>query len=69
MPGIDPEIAKHHIDTHVHMVPIKQTLRHMRTEYLLEIKEEVTKQLKVGFIKPLHQAEWIANVVPIPNND
>ena len=24
------------------------------------------KQLKVGFIKPMHQAEWIANLVPIP---
>ena len=32
-------------------------------------KEEVTKQLKVGFIKPMHQVEWIANVVPIPKKD
>ena len=48
------------------MVPIKQKLRRIRTEWLLKIKEEVTKQLKVGFIKPIHQAEWIANVVPIP---
>ena len=32
MLGIDPEIAQHHIDTHSHMVPIKQKLRHMRTE-------------------------------------
>ena len=41
----------------------------MRTEWLLKIKEEVTKQLKVVFIKPMHQAEWIANVVPIPRKD
>ena len=54
MPGIDPKIAQHHIDTHDHMVPIKQKLRRMRTESLLKIKEEVTKQLKVGFIKPIH---------------
>ena len=63
MLGIDPEIAQHHIDTCDHMVPVKQKLRRMRTEWLLKIKEEVTKQLKVGFIKPVHQAEWIANVV------
>ena len=69
MPSIDPEIAQHHIDTHAHIVPIMQKLRWMRTEWLLEIKEEVTKQLKVGFIKPIHQAEWIANVVPIPKKD
>ena len=29
----------------------------------------MTKQLKVGFIKPVHQAEWIANVVPVPKKD
>ena len=41
----------------------------MRTEWLLKIKEEVTKQLKVGFIKLVHQAERIANVVPVPKQD
>ena len=41
----------------------------MRTKWLLKIKEEVTKQLKVGFIKLVHQAEWIANVVPVPKQD
>ena len=41
----------------------------MRTEWLLKIIEEVTKQLKVGFIKLIHQAEWIANVVPVPKKD
>ena len=25
--------------------------------------------MKVGFIKPLHQAKWIANVVPVPKKD
>ena len=67
--GIDLEIAQHHIDINAHMVPIKQKLRCMRTKWLLRIKEEVTKQLKVGFIKPILQAEWIANVVPIPKKD
>ena len=35
----------------------------------LKIKEEVTKQLKVGFIKLVHQAEWVANVMPVPKKD
>ena len=64
--GIDLEIAQHHIDTHAHLVPIKKKLRRMRTKWLRKIKEEVTKKLKVGFIKPVHQTEWIANVVPVP---
>ena len=25
--------------------------------------------MKVGFIKPLHQAKWIANLVPVPKKD
>ena len=69
MIGIDLEIAQHHIDTHSHIMPIKQKLRCMRTEWLLTIKEEVTKRLKVGFIKLMHQAERIANVVPVPKKD
>jgi len=38
----------------------------MRTKWLLKIKEEVTKQLKVGFIKLINQAKQIDNVVPVP---
>jgi len=51
MLGIDRKIAQHHIDIHTHTIPVKQKLRRMKTEWLLKIKEEVTKQLKVGFIK------------------
>ena len=69
MLGIDYEIGQHHIDTHDHMVPVKQKLRKMRTKWLLKIKEEVTKQLKVGFIKAIYQVEWITNVVPVPKKD
>ena len=41
----------------------------MRIEWLLKIKEEFTKQLKAGFIRPMHQSEWIANVMPVPKKD
>ena len=69
MSGIDPKIAQHHIDTHSHIMPIKQKLRRMGTEWVLKIKEEVTKQLKVWFIKLVHQSKWIANVMPVPKKD
>ena len=42
-PSIDPKIAQHHINTHAHMVLVKQKLRCIRTEWLLKIKEEATK--------------------------
>ena len=59
MPGIDPQITQHHIDTHDHKVPVKQKFRRMRIEWLLKIKEEVTKQLNIGKIKAKepHQIE------------
>ena len=41
----------------------------MRTEWLLKIEEEVTKQLKVRFIKLVHQAKWIDNVVLVHEKD
>ena len=41
----------------------------MRTKWLLKIKKEVAKQLKAAFIKPIHQVEWIVNVVPVPKKD
>ena len=59
MSGIDPEIAQYHIDTHAHMVPVEQKLRRMRTKWLLKIKEEVTKQLQVGFIKPMWKFKYV----------
>ena len=40
IPKIDPKIAQHHIDTHDHMVPVKQKLRRMRTEWLLKSKRK-----------------------------
>ena len=51
------------------MVPVKQKLRRMRTRWLLKVKEEVTNQLKVRFINPINEAEWIANVVHVPKKD
>ena len=51
------------------MVPVKQKLRRTRIECLLKIKEKVTKQSNAGFIKPVHQAKWIANFVPVHKKD
>ena len=65
---IPRHIAQHHIDTCSHDAH-QVKLRRMTTEWLLKIKEEVTKQLNVGFIKLVYQAEWIVNVVPIPKKD
>ena len=41
----------------------------MKPEWMLKIKEEAVKQLKVGFIKAVEQTDWVANIVPLPKKD
>jgi hypothetical protein len=41
----------------------------MKLEWLLKIKEEVVKQLKVGFIKAVELTDWVANIVPVSEKD
>jgi hypothetical protein len=41
----------------------------MKPEWMLKVKEEVVKQLKVGFIKIVSQTDWVVNVVPVTKKD
>ena len=55
MPSINPEIAQHHIDTHAHMVPIKQKLRCTRTKWnhiLYSLRLGLPFPINVGILKP-----------------
>ena len=49
--------------------PIQQKLRRVKLEMLLKIKEEIKKQLDVGFLEVAKYPEWEANIVPIPKKD
>ena len=33
------------------------------------MKEEIQKQLSVGFLSMVEHLEWLANVVPVPKKD
>ncbi|RVW77813.1 Retrovirus-related Pol polyprotein from transposon 297 [Vitis vinifera] len=35
----------------------------------LQVKEEIQKQLSVGFLSMVEHLEWLANVVPVPKKD
>ena len=35
----------------------------------LQVKEEIQKQLSVGFLSVVEYSEWLANVVPVPKKD
>ena len=35
----------------------------------MQVKEEIQKQLSVGFLLVVEYPEWLANVIPIPKKD
>ncbi|KAL4291229.1 hypothetical protein GQ457_14G014460 [Hibiscus cannabinus] len=41
----------------------------MRPDMLLKVREEVKKQVEVGFLKVAKYPEWVANIVPVPKKD
>ena len=36
---------------------------------MLKIKEEITRQIDVGFLIVIEYPQWVANVVPVPKKD
>ena len=50
MPSLDIDIMVHRLPLREECAPVKQKLRRVKPEMLLKIKEEVKKQLDVGFL-------------------
>ena len=69
MPGLDPEIVQHQLPLKPECYLIKQRLRRMKPEVLLNIKEEVEKQFNAGFLAVVQYPQWVANVVLVPKKD
>ena len=69
MPGLDPTIVQHHLPILPHARSAKQKLRRLHPRWSLQVKEEIQKQLSVGFLSVVEYPEWLANVVPVPKKD
>ncbi|KAL6323760.1 hypothetical protein AAG906_002228 [Vitis piasezkii] len=69
MSGLDPSIVQHHLPILPHARPVKQKLRRLHPRWSLQVKEEIQKQLSVGFISVVEYPEWLASVVPVPKKD
>ena len=65
MPGIDPSIIEHKIQTYPDAKPVQQKLRPINLRKAATVKAEVEKLLKAGFIYPIALIEWVSNSVPI----
>ena len=68
MPGIDPSIVEDEIRTYPGAKPVRQKLIPVNPRKAGEVKAEVEKLLKAGFIYPIALTEWVSNPVPIDNN-
>ena len=66
MLGLSTDIVMHEIHTKPECKPIKQKLWKLISEWSLKVKEEVKKQLKVGFIRVVDYPTWLANAVLVP---
>ena len=66
MPSLDPSIVQHHLPILPHARLVKQKLRRLHPRWSLQVKEEIQKQLTVGFLSVVECLEWLANVVPVP---
>ena len=69
MPGLDTEIAVHRIPVKPECPPVRQALQRMKSEIILKIKEEIEKQLKVGFLTVIAYSDWVASIVPVLKKD
>ena len=65
MPGIDPSIVEHEIQTYPNAKPIRQKLRPINPHKAVAVKAKVEKMLKPGFIYPIALTKWVSNPVPI----
>jgi hypothetical protein len=63
MPRIDPTIVVHEIKTYPDAKPVWQRLRQIHPRKVAEIKAEVEKLLKAGFIYLIPLTDWVSNIV------
>ena len=49
--------------------PIKKKLQRTHPDMAVKIKEEILKQIEVGFLVTLVYPQWISSIVPVPNKD
>ena len=61
IPGIDPSIFKHEIQTYPDVKPIRQNIRPVNPRKAAAVKAEVEKLLKAGFIYLIALTEWVSN--------
>lgn len=69
MIGLETDIVVHKLPLKEDFPSIKLKLRRSRPDMVMKIKEEVQKQLNVGFLAVSNYPQWIDNIVHVPKKD
>ena len=65
MPGLDPSIVEHRIDTWPDITPVRQKQQSLHPSKAVAIKAKIDKLRAVGFIYPIAYTSWVSNPVPV----
>jgi hypothetical protein len=65
MPGLDPSIVEHRIDTWPDITPVHQKQQPLHPSKAAAIKAEIKKLRTAGFIYPITYTSWVSNPIPV----
>ena len=69
MPGLDRQVAMHHLNINSDVKPVKQQQRRFHPEIMKAIKSEVRKLIDFDFIREEKHPDWFANIIPVPKKN
>ena len=69
MKGLDPQYHQHEVHLHTDAWPIQQQCYRMNPNYAAQVKEEIDKLLRVGFIRPVKRATRFNPIVIVPKKN
>jgi hypothetical protein len=65
MPGLDPSIVEHRIDTWPDITPVRQKQRPLHPSKATAIKAKIDKLRTTRFIYPIAYTSWVSNPVAV----
>ena len=69
MHGIHPDTCTHHIYTDSTIKPVRQPQRRMNPMLQDIVREELQKLLRVNFIYPISDSQWVSPLVIVPKKN
>ena len=69
MKGLDPQFYQHRIHLKPDAIPSRQQRYRMNPHMAKQVKEELDRLLRVGFIAPIENPDWISPIVIVPKKN